>query len=107
MPTLGAVDVPGILEATMLICFGISWPIAILKTLRVRKVTGKSVGFLTLVFAGYMAGIGAKFAAALARSEPVHWVASLYALNAVMVGIDILLYVRYRPRPAAHKAGPG
>jgi len=98
VPMLGSVTVPQILEATMLICFGISWPIAILKTLRVRKVTGKSVGFLTLIFIGYLAGIGAKFAAAHAAAAPVDWVASLYALNAVMVGIEILLYLRFRPR---------
>lgn len=82
----------------MLICFGISWPIAICKTLRVRKVAGKSVGFLTLVFVGYLAGIGAKIATAAVGGEPIHWVASLYAMNALMVTIEIGLYLKFRPR---------
>jgi len=99
VPLFGSVDMPGCLEATMLICFGVSWPIAIGKTLRVRKVTGKSVGFLSLILVGYLAGIGAKIATAHVRCEPIHWVASLYAINAVMVSIEIALYLKYRPRP--------
>lgn len=94
----GTLDIAEILEAVMLICFGASWPLAILKTLRVRKVTGKSLPFLCMVLIGYMAGLGAKFALAAARQEPVAWVALFYAINGAMVLIDILLYLRFRER---------
>ncbi|MFP4054056.1 MAG: hypothetical protein ACLFV7_09350 [Phycisphaerae bacterium] len=87
-------------EGAMLICFGLGWPVAILKTLRVKRVEGKSLPFLVLIFCGYLAGIVSKLFRMQAESylEPV---TALYALNAVMVGIEVLLYMRYRPRTAA------
>jgi hypothetical protein len=42
-----------VFEAGMIVCFGISWPVAILKTLKTRSVAGKSRTFLVLVLAGY------------------------------------------------------
>lgn len=92
-------DVAGLLEAAMLVCFGAGWPVAIAKTLRVRRVDGKSLGFLVLVFSGYLAGIGAKFVRAANADETVHWVAALYAINAMLVAVDIGLCIRFRPRP--------
>ena len=43
-------------EAVMLICFGFSWPFAIIKTVKVKNPTGKSYIFLALVIIGYAAG---------------------------------------------------
>ena len=87
-------DAARIFEAGMLICFGVAWPVAIAKTVRVRKVHGKSIGFLFLVFAGYVCGITTKFI----RAEGTwpDWVTLLYALNAIMVTIEIALCFRYR-----------
>lgn len=45
-----------IFELIMLICFGVSWPFAIIKTVRVKNPTGKSYLFLCLVVIGYVAG---------------------------------------------------
>lgn len=84
------------LEAIMLICFGCSWPVAIAKTLRVRKVHGKSIGFLVLVFIGYWSGVASKFIAA--EGDWPGWVTALYALNATMVGTEIVLYAIFRER---------
>ena len=86
-----------IFESAMMICFGASWPVAIAKTLRVRKVHGKSIIFLFLVEIGYLSGIVAKFIKA-------DWglpeaVTLLYALNALMVLIEITLYFRFRTAP--------
>lgn len=83
-------------EATMLICFGVSWPAAILKTLRTKRVEGVSVFFLSLVLIGYVAGIAAKVVKAQAAGTWPEWVTALYALNAVLVGTEIVLYARYR-----------
>ena len=95
---LGLTTLASFLEAGMLICFGVSWPVAITKTLRAKKVSGKSFGFLVLVFIGYLCGIGAKFSIASASGKPLEWVTALYALNALMVAVDGLLYLRYSPK---------
>ena len=47
-------------EGIMLICFGVSWPPAIIKTLRVKNPQGKSFIFLSLVLIGYLCGICGK-----------------------------------------------
>ncbi|HOI56312.1 MAG TPA: hypothetical protein PLP01_13770 [Phycisphaerae bacterium] len=90
-------EVAHIFEAVMLFCFGFSWPVAIRKTLRVRMVHGKSVGFLYLVVVGYLAGIVMKFLRA--DGGLPDWVTLLYATNAVMVSIEIVLYYRFRRAP--------
>ena len=46
-----------IFEAGMLICFGISWPFAIAKVIKAKSVKGISLGFLNLVFIGYILAI--------------------------------------------------
>ena len=85
-------------EAVMMICFGASWPAAILKTVRVKNPAGKSLIFLWLVLIGYLAGIVHKL---LFRTD---WVLALYILNALMVATDLTLVCPYRRRlgqPAA------
>jgi hypothetical protein len=79
-----------IFEIIMLICFGAAWPFSIYKSYNSRANAGKSIIFLYVVFIGYMAGITHKFYHAM---DYVIW---LYALNASMVLIDILLYYRNR-----------
>jgi hypothetical protein len=81
----------------MLFSFGFSWPVAIRKTLSVRMVHGKSVGFLYMVFVGYLAGIVMKFLRA--GGGLPDWVTLLYATNAAMVSIEIVLYYRFRRPP--------
>ena len=46
-----------VLEAGMLICFGLSWPFNISKSLRSRTAKGKSVVFEILVIVGYLCGL--------------------------------------------------
>jgi hypothetical protein len=87
------------LEAMMLICFGVSWPVAIAKTLRTRSVKGMSLFFLVVVELGYLAGILSKL------SGRRDWVIALYFMNFAFVGFEIILYRRYnkpaRPEPCA------
>ena len=75
---------PQFFEGAMLVCFGVSWPIAILKTFRTKRVEGKSRIFLILVFVGYLAGIAAKFLRAHTGGAPLEMVTGLYALNALL-----------------------
>jgi hypothetical protein len=77
-------------EVLMLICFGMSWPVSIFKTITAKRVEGKSVIFLWLIFIGYICGVTNKV---LTKTEPVIF---LYAFNGILVFIDILLYYKYR-----------
>ena len=79
-------------EAMMMICFGVSWPVAIAKTLRTRNVAGMSLFFLVVVEMGYFAGILSKL---LGRLD---WVVALYCMNLAFVGFEIFLYFRFRRR---------
>jgi len=88
-------------EITMLVCFGTSWPFSIYRVWRTRSATGKSIVFLALVLVGYIAGVTHKV---LYAPDPV---VALYALNAVMVGIDLGLSIRYRSGPPAVPARAG
>ena len=85
------------LEAGMLVCFGVAWPVDIYKTIRTRQVAGKSIGFMLIVLLGYVCGMAAKFYRA-ALGEPPETVTWLYALNAVLVAVDILVYLHFRRR---------
>jgi len=97
--------VAALLEAGMLICFGISWPVDILKALRTRRTEGKSLGFMTLILTGYLSGIAAKLSGALLAGRAVEWVTLLYALNALLVAVDIGLYLRFRPQVSRGMVG--
>jgi len=82
-------------EAGMLVLFGVSWPTALAKTLRVRKVHGQSVVFLCMVCLGYLSGIVAKLIRASVDGTWPSWVTILYAVNAIMVATAIVLYFRF------------
>lgn len=82
-------------EASMLVCFGLSWPTAIIKTLRSKNVASMSVAFFWLIFVGYACGIFFKL---LGKFD---WVFFFYLLNLSMVGLEIMLYYRYR-KPTQH-----
>lgn len=80
----------------MLVCFGCSWPISILKSWRSKFVRGKSVIFLLLVFIGYIAGATGKVLRAKYEGKLPELTTLLYAFNALLVMIDIMLYYKYR-----------
>lgn len=86
------------LEIVMIVTFGASWPLNVMKSYRARTTKGKSLGFLCLVFFGYIAGIASKFVneAYMASFSEKWYVLFFYFLNLTMVGIDLLLYVRNR-----------
>ena len=81
-------------EAVMLICFGASWPPAIVKTLKVKNPKGKSFIFMSLVLIGYMCGIIGKAVAfkSACLTNIVFW---LYILDFSMVATDCSLCLYY------------
>ena len=87
-----------ILEIAMILCFGASWPMNVLKSYRARSAKGKSLAFLCLIFIGYIAGIASKLlnTAYMAEFANKWYVLFFYVLNLLMVGADLLLYVRNR-----------
>ena len=85
-----------ILEIVMIVSFGISWPLNVIKSYKARTTKGKSLPFLLLIFFGYIAGITSKlvnetYMAAFAQKW---YVLFFYVLNFVMVGADLLMSVR-------------
>ena len=49
-----------ILETVMLICFGFSWPLNVIKAYKAKTAKGTSLPFILLIITGYIAGIAAK-----------------------------------------------
>jgi hypothetical protein len=80
-------------EIGMLICFGASWPFAVVKTYKSKNVKGKSIFFLSLIFLGYIFGILNKV---INHPDPVVY---LYVLNGLFVLTDIGFWFSYRNRP--------
>ncbi|MBQ4440360.1 MAG: hypothetical protein II909_04420 [Kiritimatiellae bacterium] len=80
----------GIFEFLMLVCFGISWPFSIAKSIKSRSTQGKSIVFLCFVEIGYVFGIVHKII------NNFNWVTYVYMVLFCVVGIDILLYLRNR-----------
>ncbi len=87
-----------ILEIIMIVSFGASWPMNVMKSYKARTAKGKSVAFLLLIFFGYIAGIASKFLnkAYMASINEKWYVLFFYFLNLLMVGTDLILYFRNR-----------
>lgn len=87
-----------LLEITMIVSFGASWPLNVIKSYKSRTTKGKSLAFLLLIFFGYIAGIASKFTNdAYMQSFSQKWyVLFFYVLNLIMVGADLILYFRNR-----------
>ena len=84
------------LEIVMIVSFGASWPLNVIKSYKARTTKGKSLPFLLLIFFGYIAGIASKLIneAYMASFSQKWYVLFFYCLNLTMVGIDLILYVR-------------
>ena len=78
-----------IFEAVMLICFGLSWPMNAYKSYKAATAVSTSWQFITLITAGYVAGITAKFV-----SGSINWVLVVYFLNLGCLAINWAVYFR-------------
>ena len=77
-------------EISMLICFGISWPVAVIKTYKSKSVKGKSFLFLFLILLGYVFGTIHKV---IYNFDYVIW---LYIANGLLVLADMALWFKYK-----------
>lgn len=78
-----------ILEIVMLICFAAAWPASIHKSWTSRTRKGKSIFFLSIILAGYAAGI-----AKVLTGGGVPAMLIPYTFNTTLVACDILIYYR-------------
>ena len=87
-----------ILEIIMIVSFGASWPLNVMKSWRARTTKGKSLPFLCLILFGYVAGIVSKLVneTYMASFASKWYVLFFYVLNFTMVAVDLALYVRNR-----------
>jgi len=85
-----------LLEILMIVSFGCSWPLNVMKSYKARTTKGKSLSFLCLIFFGYIAGIASKFTneAYMEAFSEKWYVLFFYCLNLIMVGVDLCLYYR-------------
>lgn len=82
-----------IFECIMLICFGLSWPISVYKSIRSRSTQGKSVVFILAIIIGYISGIAGKIV-----NNDLSYVLILYCFNLIVVSVDLALYFVNRKR---------
>ncbi len=85
-----------LLEIIMIVSFGFSWPLNVMKSYKAKTTKGKSLSFLCLIFFGYIAGIASKFVneAYMANFAQKWYVLFFYFLNLIMVGLDLIMYAR-------------
>ena len=74
-------------ETLMLVCFGLSWPFNLVKSIKAKTAKSISLKFLLLIEFGYICGIAAKFI-----SGNVNYVLIVYFLNLAVVGANIVVY---------------
>ena len=80
-----------LLEIGMLVCFGLSWPFNITKSIRSRTAKGKSTSFEILIIIGYLLGLGSKFI-----TGNITYVVVFYILDILLVSTDLILTFRNR-----------
>ena len=76
-------------EAAMLVCFGFSWPLNVMKAYRARTAKGTSLPFIILIITGYVAGITAKII-----NGQFNYVLAVYFLNLAIVMTNVFVYIR-------------
>lgn len=76
-----------LLESTMLICFGLSWPMNLSKNIKAKSAKNMSLQFILLIIFGYVAGITAKI-----YTHRFNYVLVVYLLNLVVVSANVVVY---------------
>lgn len=76
-------------ETVMLICFGLSWPINVVKAYKARTAKSTSLPFLLLIITGYLGGIAAKVV-----NGQINYVLIVYLINLSIVLLNLAVYIR-------------
>ena len=78
-----------VLETIMLVCFGFSWPLNVIKAYRAKTAKGTSLPFILLIITGYIAGISAKLI-----TGQINYVLIAYVLSLAIVSLNVVVYFR-------------
>lgn len=78
-----------IFETIMLVCFGLSWPMNLMKAYKAGTARGTSLWFILLIITGYIAGISAKLI-----TGQINYVLVAYLLNLAIVSLNLVVYFR-------------
>lgn len=76
-----------VLESVMLICFGLSWPVSVIKNIKAHTAKSMSLPFILLIITGYIAGISAKLI-----NHNHSYVLVIYFLNLFFVSVNLVVY---------------
>ena len=95
-------NIASFMEMMMVVCFGVSWPLNIVKAWKARSTKGISLLFYSFILAGYIFALIGKcvlirYYAPAPWYETVHWyVMFFYVLNTLMVATGVGIWVRNR-----------
>lgn len=81
-------DMAKVFEMGMLVCFGLSWPISVIKSIISKSSGGKSLLFTIVIIVGYVFGISSKI---LKGDTSV--VLYLYFFNLIVVTLDLIVCI--------------
>ena len=76
-------------EILMIVSFGVSWPLNVIKSYRAGTAKGTSLPFMILIITGYIAGIFAKLV-----TGQTNYVLIAYILNLAIVSLNVVVYFR-------------
>ena len=76
-----------VFELIMIICFGLSWPFSLYKSIKSKSTKGKSAVFLCAVIVGYASGIIGKIV-----NDNITYVFVFYCINLFMVALDLVFF---------------
>ena len=82
-------DFAHLFEAAMLVCFGFSWPLNVIKAYKARTAKGTSLAYIILIITGYIAGISAKII-----NNQFNYVLVVYFLNLAIVMVNVFVFIR-------------
>lgn len=88
-------------ESVMLICFGLSWPMSVVKNIKAHTAKSMSLPFILLIITGYIAGITAKLC-----SHNYSYVLAIYVINLVFVSANLVVYFVNRSHDHHHNIQP-
>ena len=95
-----------ILEVAMLVLFGISWPISLVKSIRSKSTKGKSLIFLILIDIGYICGMTSKIVSTTFVWSTDWWVFVIYVINFSFVTSDLIVYFKNKHNEAKIELTP-
>jgi hypothetical protein len=84
-----AAAIASLFEGIMIICFGLSWPLSIARSIKSKSTKGKSLMFMCFIAFGYVCGLTSKFI-----THTYNLAFWFYFPNIIMVTTDICLYFR-------------